>query len=84
MSAIAARSAAIALLVVALAAGGFYVKALRAELADAQDAARTAQEAVSRRDDRRPRAPSARQRPRPRAARSEAPKHRGRAIAVRN
>ncbi|VVD31077.1 Rz-like lysis system protein LysB [Paraburkholderia dioscoreae] len=34
----------------ALIAGGFYVKALRAELADAQDATRTAQETVGRRD----------------------------------
>lgn len=50
MSAIAARLGSIALVVLALAAGGFYVKALRAELAEAQDAARTAQETVGRRD----------------------------------
>lgn len=47
---IALRAAAIALVVLALAAGWFYVKALRAELADAQNTARTAQETVGRRD----------------------------------
>lgn len=47
---IALRAAAIALVVLAIAAGWFYVKSLRAELADAQNTARTAQETVGRRD----------------------------------
>jgi LysB family phage lysis regulatory protein len=47
---IALRAAAIALVVLALAAGWFYVKSLRAELVDAQNTARTAQETVGRRD----------------------------------
>jgi LysB family phage lysis regulatory protein len=47
---IALRAAAIALVVLAIAAGWFYVKALRAELVDAQNTARTAQETVGRRD----------------------------------
>ncbi|BDD79926.1 hypothetical protein [Burkholderia phage FLC10] len=57
MNAIAARLApialrvlAIALVVAAIAAGWFYVRELRAELVDAQDTARTAQETVGRRD----------------------------------
>jgi LysB family phage lysis regulatory protein len=50
MKAIALRVLAIALVVLAIAAGWFYVKALRAELADAQNTARTAQETVGRRD----------------------------------
>ncbi|AXF09533.1 hypothetical protein CUJ91_17535 [Paraburkholderia graminis] len=47
---IALRAAAIALVVLAIAAGWFYVKSLRAELVDAQNTARTAQETVGRRD----------------------------------
>ena len=50
MNAIALRVLAIALVVLAIAAGWFYVKALRAELVDAQNTARTAQETVGRRD----------------------------------
>ena len=50
MKAIALRVLAVALVVLAIAAGWFYVKALRAELVDAQNAARTAQETVGRRD----------------------------------
>ncbi|MFP4896814.1 Rz-like lysis system protein LysB [Paraburkholderia sp. EG304] len=50
MKAIAVRLGAIALVVLALVAGWFYVKSLRAELAEAQDTARTAQETVGRRD----------------------------------
>ena len=50
MKAIALRVLAVALVVLAIAAGWFYVKALRAELADAQNTARTAQETVGRRD----------------------------------
>jgi LysB family phage lysis regulatory protein len=50
MNPIAARLGAIALVVLALVAGWFYVKALRAELTSAQDTARTAQETVGRRD----------------------------------
>lgn len=50
MNRVAARLGAIALVVLALVAGWFYVKVLRAELAGARDAARTAQEAVGRRD----------------------------------
>jgi LysB family phage lysis regulatory protein len=50
MKAIALRVLAVALVVLAIAAGWFYVKALRAELVDAQNTARTAQETVGRRD----------------------------------
>ena len=50
MKAIALRVLAIALVVLAIVAGWFYVKALRAELVDAQNTARTAQETVGRRD----------------------------------
>lgn len=50
MKAIALRVFAIALVVLAIVAGWFYVKALRAELVDAQNTARSAQEAVGRRD----------------------------------
>ena len=50
MKAIALRVLAIALVVLAIAAGWFYVKALRAELVDAQNTARTTQETVGRRD----------------------------------
>ncbi|MBR8055669.1 Rz-like lysis system protein LysB [Burkholderia vietnamiensis] len=46
----ALRLAAIALVVVALVAGWFYVKSLRAELTAAQGDAREAHEAVGRRD----------------------------------
>ncbi|MDR6387571.1 Rz-like lysis system protein LysB [Paraburkholderia phenoliruptrix] len=47
---IALKLAAIALVALAIAAGWFYVKSLRAELVDAQDTAHTAQETVGRRD----------------------------------
>jgi LysB family phage lysis regulatory protein len=47
---IALRVAAIALAVLALAAGWFYVKSLRAGLEAAQNMAQTAQETVGRRD----------------------------------
>jgi LysB family phage lysis regulatory protein len=50
MKAIALRVLAIALVVLAIVAGWFYVKALRAELVDAQNTARSAQETVGRRD----------------------------------
>ena len=50
MNASAARLAAIALVVLALVAGWFYVKALRADLATAQLDAHDAQETVGRRD----------------------------------
>ena len=50
MKAIALRVLAVALVVLAIAAGWSYVKALRAELVDAQNTARTAQETVGRRD----------------------------------
>ena len=50
MKAIALRVLAVALVVLAIAAGWFYVKALRTELVDAQNTARTAQETVGRRD----------------------------------
>lgn len=50
MKAIALRVLAIALVVPAIVAGWFYVKALRAELVDAQNTARSAQETVGRRD----------------------------------
>ena len=50
MKAIALRVLAIALVVPAIVAGWFYVKALRAELVDAQNIARSAQETVGRRD----------------------------------
>lgn len=50
MKAIALRVLAIALVVLAIVAGRFYVKALRAELVDAQNTARSAQETVGRRD----------------------------------
>jgi LysB family phage lysis regulatory protein len=50
MKAIALRVLAVALVVLAIAAGWFYVKALRAELVDAQNTARSAQETVGRRD----------------------------------
>ena len=50
MKAVALRVLAVALVVLAIAAGWFYVKALRAELVDAQNTARTAQETVGRRD----------------------------------
>ena len=50
MKAIALRVLAVALVVLAIAAGWFYVKALRAELVDAQNTARTAKETVDRRD----------------------------------
>ncbi|MFM0561430.1 Rz-like lysis system protein LysB [Paraburkholderia sediminicola] len=50
MKAIALRVLAVALVVLAIAAGWFYVKALRAGLVDAQNTARTAQETVGRRD----------------------------------
>ena len=50
MKAIALRVLAVALVVLAIAAGWFYVKALRAELVDAQNTARTAQETVDRLD----------------------------------
>lgn len=50
MNAIAVRLGAIALVVLALVAGWFYVKSLRAELVAAQDDARTAKETVGRRD----------------------------------
>jgi LysB family phage lysis regulatory protein len=50
MKAIALRVLAVALVVLAIAAGWIYVKALRAELVDAQNTARTAQETVGRRD----------------------------------
>lgn len=47
---IALRAAAVALVVLALVAGWFYVKALRADLATAQLDAHDAQETVGRRD----------------------------------
>lgn len=47
---LALRIAAIALVVLALVAGWFYLQSLRAELQTAQDTARDAQEAVGRRD----------------------------------
>lgn len=50
MSAIAARVAAIALVALAIAAGWFYVRELRAELSRAQFDAREAHETVGRRD----------------------------------
>jgi LysB family phage lysis regulatory protein len=50
MKAIALRVLAIALVVLAIVAGWFYVKALRAELVDAQNIARSARETVGRRD----------------------------------
>jgi len=50
MKAIALRVLAVALVVLAIAAGWIYVKALRAELVDAENTARTAQETVGRRD----------------------------------
>jgi LysB family phage lysis regulatory protein len=50
MNAIAARVVAIAVAVLALVAGVLYVKALRAELAEASENASTAQETVKRRD----------------------------------
>lgn len=50
MKAIALRVLAVALVVLAIAAGWFYVKASRAELVDAQNTARTAQETVGWRD----------------------------------
>jgi LysB family phage lysis regulatory protein len=50
MKAVALRVLAVALVVLAIVAGWFYVKALRAELVDAQNTARTAQETVGRRD----------------------------------
>ena len=50
MKAIALRVLAVALVVLAIATGWSYVKALRAELVDAQNTARTAQETVDRLD----------------------------------
>ncbi len=50
MKAIALRVLAVALVVLAIAVGWFYVRALRAELVDAQNTARSAQETVGRRD----------------------------------
>jgi LysB family phage lysis regulatory protein len=50
MKAIALRVLAVELVVFAIAAGLLYVKALRAELADAKLTAHTAQETVGRRD----------------------------------
>lgn len=47
---VAFKLAALAIAVLAIAAGWFYVRELRAEMTDAQNTAQTAQEAVGRRD----------------------------------